>query len=391
MATERIKYLLQQYAAGPGLTPAELSELKTILSPRHADREVLPVLEEMLEQFPGNETIRQQDWRAVIKSITSTDQMTIGIAQPAASVHRIHFLKTSWFRYAAAIIIIFGTAAYLWFRSGSLERPERSRRIAQAPERSRGNKAILTLTSGKKIELDNSTLGLPIQAGGIEVTTPRGGQYQLVLPDGTKVWLNAESSIKFPSTFEGAKERTITITGESYLEVAPDKTKPFFVKTNSTQIQVLGTSFNINSYKDELNEKTTLVEGSIKIIIPLDKGGRREAPGGFDAPTSGTLILRPGQQAQTTSTHIKRIDNINIDQTIAWKNGIFNFTNSTLAEVIAQLERWYDIEASYPPSLANTRFGGEMGRDLTLAQMLSLLEGPGLHFELTGRKLTVKP
>jgi ferric-dicitrate binding protein FerR (iron transport regulator) len=194
------------------------------------------------------------------------------------------------------------------------------------------------------------------------MSTPRGGQYQLSLPDGSKVWLNSESSITYPVVF-AAQERKVKITGEAYFEVAKDKTKPFRVETNDMQVEVLGTHFNVKAYADEGPTKTSLLEGSVKI----DK-----------------QILKPGQ-AFTNG----RIVPTDVDQDVAWKNGIFNFNNQNLSQVMKELARWYDLEIAYPDGIPQKEYGGEIGRNLKLNQVLKGLGNSGVHFELNGRRVTV--
>jgi ferric-dicitrate binding protein FerR (iron transport regulator) len=238
------------------------------------------------------------------------------------------------------------------------------------------NKAILSIGTNKTIDLSANKTGINVNKTityndgekiaeadqMLVLTTPRGGQYQAILPDGTKVWLNAESSIRFPSKFDGA-ERRIELTGEVYLEIAQDKSKPFFVTSKNTNIQVLGTSFNVNSYTNEPATKTTLLEGSIRID---DK------------------ILNPGE-AYTKGKIIKAT----IAQDIAWKNGLFNFDGADLHSVMRQLERWYNISVEYRGNINNEIFKGQLSRDLTLAQLTRILEEMDIKFIIDGRKLIV--
>ncbi|MCK7557600.1 FecR domain-containing protein [Chitinophaga sedimenti] len=204
--------------------------------------------------------------------------------------------------------------------------------------------------------------------------TPRGGQFQLQLPDGTEVWLNAASSIRFPTAFPG-KERLVEVTGEVYMEVARNADQPFRVKVNEqVNVQVLGTRFNINAYSDEKNIQTTLVQGAVKV-----KSG-----------DTGT-ILQPGQQAQVSDNI--RVVPADVDQVMAWKNGLFNFHNMELKEVMRQLSRWYDIDIEYRGTIAPREFWGKMGRNLTLSEVLKGLEGAGINFKIeeNGKKLVVLP
>jgi ferric-dicitrate binding protein FerR (iron transport regulator) len=290
------------------------------------------------------------------------------------------------------------------------------------------NRAILTLANGRQIILD-STQGNIVNQGRLRVvnfagklqyegigtpteyntiTTPKGSQYQIVLPDGSKVWLNTASSIKFPTAFS-EKERTIEITGEVYLEVSPEarsakKRLPPFLKgdsreaaggyaarqpfivsiNNGTQIQVLGTSFNINAYPDETSIKTTLIEGSVKIISNTGANGKQ-----------ASLILKPGQQATVLPPNLAKENKVitilpaDIEQTLAWKNGTFQLAHTTLAETMRQLARWYDIEVVYEKGVPDIKLDGDVKRNLTLPQMLDVLNSLGVKLRMEGRRMIV--
>jgi transmembrane sensor len=256
--------------------------------------------------------------------------------------------------------------------------------------------AILTLSNGSKIVLDsvgngllanqnNTTVskkngGLVYTAGSdAEVvyntmTTPRARQYNLELSDGTKVWLNSSSSITFPTSF-ATNERTVTITGEVYFEVAKDKTRPFRVSVNDMQINVLGTHFNVNAYNDEATVNTTLLEGSILI-----------------AEKNKKTLLKPGQQAEKQKGGAILInDNVNLEEVMGWKNGVFYFENASLQMVVRQLSRWYDVDVVFEKGVPSRVFEGEIQRDLNLSQVLRILEKNNVHFKIDGKILRVMP
>lgn len=298
------------------------------------------------------------------------------------------------FRAAAAIIVIAG-AAVLTF---STMNGKPGRNNSQSGQEVAGDiapgtsTAMLTLADGTKIDLENSANGKIAQEGNVQViklstgevqykiiaaavgdkhvngsntmSTPRGGQYQLQLPDGSKVWLNAESSITYPVQF-AHNERKVSITGEAYFEVAKDKSRPFRVLAADTYIEVLGTHFNVNAYQDEGPVRTTLLEGSVKINNSLMKPGEAYADG--------------------------KVFPADVQQAVAWKNGVFNFNDQNLSQIMLQLARWYDIEVVFPEGVPKKQYGGEIGRDLSLSQVLKGLENSGVHFELQGRRLLVRP
>jgi ferric-dicitrate binding protein FerR (iron transport regulator) len=316
-------------------------------------------------------------------------------------VHRVHFLKRAWWKYAAAILMIFGIGTYLYINQQK-EKPSVTQTNpvpVQNDVAPGGNRATLTLADGRKIELDNAQKGQiakeenatinktadgkivydPNEKLGNKIlfntmSTPRGGQCQLTLPDGSQVWLNAESSITYPTAFN-ANERKVSITGEAYFEVAKDKKKPFRVDIGPATIEVLGTHFNMNTYKDEQTNKTTLLEGSVRIKT-----------------VHTSLTLRPGQQGQYNprTNNLSLAVHPDVEQAVAWKNGVFNFNNVKLEEAMRQIARWYDVQVVYEKTIPATTFGGKMGRDLKLSQVLKLLGEMGIQFRIEGKKLIVQ-
>ena len=204
------------------------------------------------------------------------------------------------------------------------------------------------------------------------ITTPRGGEYQLVLPDGTKVWLNAASSLKFPSAFTG-KSRDVELTGEAYFEVAKNKERPFRVKFNNSEIEVLGTHFDVKAYKDDEEARATLLEGSIKITKNNEQ-----------------RILLPGQQATESDKKGLKISAANIEEAVAWKNGFFIFHDLDIQSIMRTAARWYDIDVNYQGNLTNKQFGGRISKYKNISGLLKNLELTGtIHFTIEGRRVTV--
>jgi ferric-dicitrate binding protein FerR (iron transport regulator) len=261
--------------------------------------------------------------------------------------------------------------------------------------------AILTLDDGTTVLLDSMSNGLVATQNGTKVllndgqltysvdnssqgklayhtmTTPKGRQFQLQLPDGSKVWLNAASSIRYPVVFTG-KGREVEVTGEVYFEISQNPNMPFRVTANGkTEIEVIGTHFNINAYTNEGNIRTTLLEGSVRISDHSEK-----------------IVLKPGQQAQSgqASDPIKIIDDVDVEKVMAWKNGVLNFQDATLEEVMRQLERWYDIDVIYEKGIPKLEFFGKMGRDLTLNEVLRGLQISEVRCRIEeGRRLVIMP
>lgn len=318
-------------------------------------------------------------------------------SQPSApkEVRMTPFLQRRWWRYAAAVVILAGTGAYLW----SITRDQQAAtpaQLAQATVSPGTNGAVLTLADGTKVVLDSLGNGVVASQRGTDVvlknglleyhTTdngmqasyntleiPRGRQFQLVLPDGSKVWLNAASTIKYPTIFTG-RERVVEISGEAFFDVEQDKAKPFIVKiNNSTVIEVLATSFNINAYEQEQAVKTTLVEGALRVNANNDR-----------------QLLKPGQQAQVAAGKpVRVVDNVNISQAMAWKNGYFDFNDVDLPVMMRQLERWYDIQVVYEGTVPDVTFKGKMDRNVQLSDVVGFLKNFGINASLQDRKLLI--
>jgi transmembrane sensor len=258
------------------------------------------------------------------------------------------------------------------------------------------NKAILTLQDGSEIVLNDAKDGTLAQQGNAKVvklangqlvynetntqpekilyntmTTPRGGQYKLTLPDGTEVWLNSSSSITYPTAFVG-NERNVSITGEAYFEVAKNKEKPFHVKSGNQTIEVLGTHFNVMAYANEDAIKTTLLEGSVKVIQNNRSG-----------------ILKPGEQAEVGREGDIKISPAAIDEALAWKNGYFKFNRVDIKYIMRQLSRWYDVDVVYESRVKDDEFVGTIGRGENIVQALHLLELTNVHFKIQGKKIIV--
>lgn len=263
------------------------------------------------------------------------------------------------------------------------------------------NKAILTLADGSVIDLDNAKTGQIAAQNGIVVrktangkleyivkdaagnsnqaistnliSTPRGGQYQVTLPDGTKVWLNAASTLKYPSLF-AQNERRVELQGEAYFEVAKDKNKPFRVATNQQTVEVLGTHFNINAYNDEELVKTTLLEGAVNV-----------------SNGTNSLKLKPGQQAllNLADAKLRMNPNVDVDKELAWKNDLFAFDNDDLKTIMRQISRWYDLDVVYQGKITDEKYVGEIPRNSNLSEVFKILELNHVHIDAKGKVLTV--
>jgi ferric-dicitrate binding protein FerR (iron transport regulator) len=272
-----------------------------------------------------------------------------------------------------------------------------------------GNKAYLTLSNGKRIVLNDTLSGTLAVHAGVKITktangqiacevipgkagdplkyntleAPKGGQYQITLVDGTKIWLNAASVLKYPSQFAG-KERKVELVGEAYFEVAKSKTKSFVVVSKQQEVQVLGTHFNINAYEDEASIKTTLVEGSVKITAS-PSSQKPEAAAELD-----DVILKPGQQSIVKDSRIN-IKEVDSEEAVAWKNGYFTFENDNLEMIMRKLERWYDVKVVYTGKISSkVKVMGFISRNTELPELLKMLESTDkFKFKTEGRRVTV--
>lgn len=386
------------------LTTEEAALFLEALEEEHPDFPLLidKLLQEPLHTGMGTEELRERLFRGI--AAKKSDQET--------PVRKLVRFPVKW--AAAAVLVLMAGIAGWWIvtRNKQTDPSEMVVKKGEMPKPG-GDKAVLVLSNGKQLFLDSSANGQLAeqqgslvfkseegriayrqqQAGTNEVVafntlkTPRGGQYRLTLPDGTKVWLNAASSITYPTSFRG-KERAVTITGEAYFEVAKVKAKsgtgnmPFKVKVDgltgegsNMEINVLGTHFNINAYVDEPVARTTLLEGSIKLSKGKDQ-----------------FLMQPGQQAQLEDNGEFRIsDNINPEEVLAWKNGYFYFDHANLRTVMRQIARWYDVSIEYRPGVPDMKFGGEIPRNANLDEVLKIMEVLKIRFIVEDKKIIVFP
>jgi transmembrane sensor len=331
--------------------------------------------------------------------------------------------RIQWLRVAAAAVLIGAVATATMViaahrTQGPATAAQNQSQIPTAGDiQPGGDKAVLTLADGSTIALDSAHTGQLAQQGSAQVlklaggrlkynasgengtgngnrngngqktavaynvlSTPKGGQYRLTLPDGSQVWLNAASSIRYPTAFTGA-DREVEITGEAYFEVAKDPSMPFRVKTvnhlgdaDPMTIEVLGTHFNVNAYSDEDAVRTTLLEGSVKIKKGDNSG-----------------LLKPGQQAQLQPTgEIRWIPDADVEQAIAWKNGVFEFDGIELAAIMRQISRWYDVQVEYEGKIPMEPFTGRVSRNTTLSGVLKILKLSGIELTVSNNKIIVR-
>jgi transmembrane sensor len=306
-------------------------------------------------------------------------------------------------RFLAAAAIFGGLLLASWFvfRATSIDLTKKQQPAGIVPKHDIApgrNRATLTLADNSVVELDSVKQKQMVSQGNVKLyvdnggmleyspdpsirsanlkaqynilRTPIAGQFRLVLPDGTKVWLNNASQLRFPVAF-AASERSVELSGEAYFEVAPDKTRPFMVQVGAQKVQVLGTSFNVSGYPDEPAVRTVLVNGSVKVTMG-----------------ESAVVLRPAHEAVNEGERLV-VRSANTRIVTAWINGFFNFDNANAVEVFTQLARWYGIRVSYPIGIPSKRFDGRIDRENTFSQVAALLEKNGIHCEVEGLNVKV--
>jgi ferric-dicitrate binding protein FerR (iron transport regulator) len=393
MNQPRLAYLFQAYF-NKTATPAERDELMALLEQPENDEQVKDLLTHTWEQHtsesqPFRDSQGEKMLTAILQEGRSRKPVPVIGSKPASR----------WWRVAAAAAILLFIAAggYFWFANKpstpTLTQTTQPVRDTIMPG---GNKAVLTLADGSRIVLDSTREGTLTKQGNVKVinlntavlaynagsgnaqeviyntlSTPPGGQYQLLLADGTKVWLNASSSIHFPVAFKGAA-RNVAITGEAYFEVAKNAAMPFTVTVKDATVQVLGTHFNIMAYDDERSINTTLLEGSVKV----SKGSQQK-------------MLAPGQQSKMLPTGAIKVSAADIEEVMAWKNGWFQFNASDIEKIMRQVSRWYDVDVVYDGKIPTGHFTGIVSRQNNISQVLQIMQAGGVRFTISGKKVTV--
>ncbi|MFX1706681.1 FecR family protein [Chitinophaga ginsengisegetis] len=385
---DNIYHLIEKYLAGT-ITPAEEAQLMAWYQD-HNQTDV---------EWPSENADEEEQVR--LRMLLRMNQQINTPVTRSGTTRRLWYLSA-----AASVLLIVGFATYFYYTQ--IHRSTRPAVIARDVKDigPGGNKAILTLANGDKVVLEEAKNGLISQQGNTSVnktgsgsllynkeagstaasivyntlSTPYGGQYQMTLQDGTKVWLNAGSSLRFPASFPG-NERNVILTGEAYFEVAKDNARPFFVTVNAGSgapmtVRVLGTHFNINAYPDEQHNIVTLLEGAVKVGC-----GQANA------------LLAPGKEAILNRTSGKiNIKDGDTEGAVAWKNGYFLFENEKIESIMRQISRWYDVEVSYQGDVSGKAIGGSLSRSKNVSEVLNMLELTGtVHFKINGRRITVMP
>lgn len=380
MDQSRLAYLFTQYTNG-NATPEEIAAFSEITADPAYQDQLTALIDQLFIQAPGKTQMPEAAIQAAVKAITG--HTVDGEAIPLTSTSpRMPVIKYRWWA-AAAIILLLGSAVYLL-------RPQTPAPVTQIPASDVApgtDKAVLTLANGASIVLDSAghqvikqgntaisqqggqlqynTQGTHTEVSFNTLTTPRGGQFRLTLPDGTKVWLNAASSLKYPTAFTG-NNRTVELTGEAYFEVAKNTNMPFRVWGGNQLVEVLGTQFNINAYDNESGTKTTLLQGSVRVSLPAAA-----------QQTATSVILKPGQQSAVSNANTIPVTTVSAADAVAWKNGLFQLDNANIADIMHQLERWYDIEVKYEGKIPDVHYTGGIKRSSPLSKVIAMLEATG--------------
>jgi len=394
----RLKALLKLYLKDQ-ISPEESEEFWRLLETNENERVISEELQLLWEQSAKDSTaLPDKVWKQKMQALLDETPSASSVTYSKTPLR--YFRK--WTAIAAALLLLLGISIYFIFKYPTKTEHKISK--VQLPQKVQdikpgGNKAILTLANGAQIVLDSMANGAVAQQGNTKIlkltkgklaynttgeglenvsyntlTTPRGGKYEITLPDGSNVWLNTASSIKFPTTFVGNK-REVSISGEAYFEIALDRSKPFIVKVGNMKIEVLGTHFDIMAYANEKSAKTTLLEGAVKV----NEG-------------NANVLLKPGQQAQVNAKgEIKLISGVDTDKAIAWKNDLFSFDRDNIESVMHKLSRWYDVDVVIQGDIRK-HFSGTLPMNVNVSTVFKVLEETGgIHFKVVNKKIIVSP
>jgi len=353
-------------------------------------------LEDKLNELPDMQSFKEAGWDKVMAAITADGEETYaGIVIPTR--------RRIWRRYAIAASVAAVMAVGVWYymKYSSVAKTNTLPVLAsnfKNDVKPGGNKAVLTLSDGSIVVLDSTGSGTVAQQGSTKIvkldkgrlaynavnrsseeiayntlTTPAAGQFSVTLPDGSKVWLNNASSLRYPVAFTG-KTREVELKGEGYFEIARNASQPFKVRVGAMLVDVLGTSFNIAAYGDESHIKTTLLTGGVRV-----------------SEGAANMLLKPGEQIQVNPEgKFSFPQEVDADGVVAWKNGLFHFERADIHTVMRMLARWYDVEVVYEGPVSTRQFGGDIQRNLNLTEVLEILQKNQVHFSLEGKKITVR-
>jgi ferric-dicitrate binding protein FerR (iron transport regulator) len=414
----RLRYLLGRYA-NKTASSAEEAELFSIIAASEDDDRIKEIMLDLMQAEDFATELDKQQWEPVLKKILTAKESNNSEAEwnereenhsaPIALINtsrKTGYLK-KWAIAASLLLFISSGSYFLFFGNNHLVGSGASvqgddHQLAHDLPPGR-NQATLTLADGSTINLESASNGTLSSKSGITIikkadgqllydvsgknssgsgyniiSTPRGGKYEIGLADGSKVWLNAASSLKFPTSFTG-NVRNVVLTGEGYFEVAKNASMPFHVTVNDMTVEVLGTHFNINAYADEGSIATTLLEGSVKI---------KKMSAANSA--SQTVQLYPGERADLAEDGKFNIDHhANMEEVVAWKDNNFVFNNADISTIMRQVSRWYDVEVDYRGLKTTERLTGKFSRNVTLIQLMDMLRYSGVNMKIENKKIII--
>lgn len=398
----RLAYLFQRYLDKTS-TQEEEDELLELIYKATYDQQLKDLMDKIWSQLPGSYQLSDDQSNRILSEIKLQFPLI-------TSQKRMIKMRLIRWGAAAAVLLVLIAAGWMIYKNNAHRKLSNTPSIAAKSPGDvspGGNKAVLIMGNGSQLVLDSSKRGVLTNIGSTQVVsmgkgklafqqkgektqnmlspedsspeynilvTPRGGDYMIILPDGTKAWLNAASSLRFPTVFAG-NERKVELKGEAYFEVAKNKDKPFIVKSGNMEVQVLGTHFDVDAYGDNSTDKVTLLEGAVRVV---------------QTDSHLSQLLQPGEAAQMEKQrNIQLIKHADIEEAIAWKNGLFLFHNTDIHDVLLQLSRWYDIQVVYNGNIT-AGLNGMISRNTSLSQVLNMLEYTSkVKFVIEGRKVIV--
>jgi hypothetical protein len=389
MSKHRIEYLFERYFTD-NCTNDEHQEFLLLVNEKENDEEFIKLLEVYWQQDLGGRQVPGEVSERIFREI---------IQPPRKKFFLIPVKYPLWSLAGAAAIILMVVISGVLLTDHVKQKDSMAKTILYPKDiRPGGNKAILTLSNGNTIVLDSTTKGKLVDRGlkvikldnglltyqGAQntvtsisyntITTPPGGQYEVILADGTKVWINAASSLRFPTVFSGT-QRELELKGEGYFEVTHDPSKTFVVKVGGMKVEVLGTHFNIMAYGDEESVNTTLLKGSVKLEYGTEN-----------------RVLVPGEQGKwNKKEEMQVVKNADLEEALAWKNGRFQYHSTNLGVIMRQIARWYNVTIVYEGDVRAECFSGSIPRTDNVSQMLQMLELTNtIHFTVEGKSIIVK-
>ncbi|WP_207514722.1 FecR family protein [Longitalea luteola] len=387
MADARLDMLIDRFR-NKTITDAEHAELLELL----AQLENARTARQFFKDVAAGQRDNDQHFSATeSQELYAAVQASIGAKDKKPVIRMLPLWKWAGIAAAACIVLVAG----YWLMQPTA--PKQGKPVAQTPAHTpdllpgKNNKAVLILADNKQIVLDSTGAGLLSMQGNSRVIKdengqivykgehtdnhtetvyntlqiPNGGGYELVLSDGSKVWLNSASRLRFPVNFSG-NSREVELSGEAYFEIARDKARPFKVRFNNNTVEVLGTHFNVNSYTDETTQAVTLLEGSVNVSNAQTK-----------------VIIKPGQQARLNGIKNIQVKEVDVEEAIAWKNGYFIFVEEDIKSIMRKLARWYDFSPEYQGNIGDEQFGGMISRFRNISEVLKMFESTGtIHFKI---------